>query len=122
MPVPFFTPLWSGENSKLRPRRHTIYTKQRSFLIGLAALAATALVVPVTPVAAQDTTDVYIVHGLNLDGQDAQTDGGTNVTVCANETELIADFEFGQIEKQVALPSGTAVKIEIYLGASVSCN
>ena len=70
---------------------------------------------------AQDTTDVFVVHGLNLDGQSAQADGGTNVTVCAGDTALIQDFEFGQIIGPVALPSGSAVPISVYLGAEVDC-
>jgi hypothetical protein len=90
-------------------------------LISLAALAG--LLLAGTSASAQDTTDVYVVHGLNLDGQTAQGDGGTNVTVCADDAAepLIADFEFGQIIGPVALPSGSAVNIDVYVGASQDC-
>jgi hypothetical protein len=95
--------------------------KRRSIFLGLLVLAAAALAIPVAPAGAQDTTDVYVVHGLNLADQNAQTDGGTNVTVCADDTELIADFEFGQINGPVPLPSGAAVNIDVYVGASQDC-
>lgn len=95
--------------------------KLRSILLAPVALLLAALVVPAGPAAAQDTTDVYVVHGLNLSGQDSQDDGGTNVTVCADDAELIADFQFGQIVGPVALPSGVAVSIDVWGGAGVDC-
>ena len=64
---------------------------------------------------------MFVVHGLNLDGQSAQADGGTSVTVCAGTDALIPDFQFGQIAGPVALPSGSAVPISVYLGAEVDC-
>ncbi len=94
--------------------------KSRSILAMLAAVALAVVLVPATA-NAQDTTDVYVVHGLNLSEQTAQGDGGTNVTVCADDTELIGDFTFGTITDAVALTSGTAVNIEVFLGAGVAC-
>ncbi|MCP4435984.1 MAG: DUF4397 domain-containing protein [Actinomycetia bacterium] len=92
-------------------------------LIATALTVAAVLTIALIsgPAGAQTTTDVYVVHGLNLDGQTAQTDGGTNVTVCANGAELIGDFEFGQIVGPTALTSGTAVDIVVYGGANVDC-
>ena len=78
------------------------------------------MLVPATA-GAQDTTDVFVVHGLNVGGQSAQADGGTNVTVCAGDTALIPDFEFGQIVGPVALPSGAAVGIQVYTNGGVDC-
>lgn len=94
--------------------------KFRTVLAALAAVTLAAVLVPATA-SAQDTTDVYVVHGLNLDGQTAQGDGGTNVTVCAGDTALIADFEFGQIVGPVALTSGDAVSLVVYGGGGVDC-
>ena len=94
--------------------------KFRSVLAAVAAVTLAVMLVPATA-GAQDTTDVFVVHGLNLDGQSAQADGGTNVTVCAGDSALIEDFEFGQIIGPVALPSGGAVPVVVYGGASVDC-
>ena len=95
--------------------------KFRSALVLVIGLVVVAFVMPASPARAQDTTDVYVVHGLNLGDQTAQGDGGTNVTVCADDAELIADFEFGQIAGPVALPTGTSVNIDVYGGASEDC-
>ncbi len=92
--------------------------KSRSILAVLAAVALAVVLVPATA-NAQDTTDVYVVHGLNLSDQTAP--GGTSVTVCADDTELINDFTFGTITPAVPLTSGTAVNIEVFLGASTPC-
>ena len=94
--------------------------KFRSVLAAVAAVTLAVMLVPATA-GAQDTTDVFVVHGLNLDGQSAQADGGTNVTVCAGDAALIEDFEFGQIIGPVELPSGGAVPVVVYGGASVDC-
>jgi hypothetical protein len=67
-------------------------------------------------------TNVYVIHGLNLDGQDAQSDGGTNVTVCAGGAELIGDFEFGDVVGPVELEALSTVDIEVFLGAGVACD
>ncbi len=101
------------------PRRVPIM-KFRSLLAAVAAATLAVVLVPATA-GAQDTTDVFVVHGLNVDGQSAQADGGTNVTVCAGDTALIPDFEFGQIVGPVALPSGAAVDIQVYTNGGVDC-
>jgi hypothetical protein len=90
----------------------------RRALIAIAAAALLAMVMPAVPVGAQATTDVYVVHGLNLDGQDSPDDGGTSVTVCAGgeNPPLIEDFQFGDVVGPVALPSGQAVPVEVYVG------
>lgn len=95
--------------------------KFRSILAAVAAATLAIVLVPATA-NAQDTTDVYVVHGLNLDGQTAQGDGGTSVTVCADDAELIGDFTFGTITDAVPLPSGSAVNIEVFVGAGVACD
>lgn len=68
------------------------------------------------------TSQVYAVHGLNLEGQTTQSDGGTAVTVCAGSTALDADFQFGEIAGPVPLPTGSAVSIQVYLGAGNDCS
>lgn len=95
--------------------------------ITVAAVAALALlVVPVTANAQSSppppTTDVYVVHGLNLGGQSTQAAGGTSVTVCAGGEQLIEDFQFGQVVGPVRLPSGAAVQVAVYAGAGVECD
>lgn len=92
-------------------------------LIAIAAAALLAVALPAVPVDAQATTDVYVVHGLNLDGQDSPDDGGTAVTVCAGgqNPPLIADFQFGDVVGPVALPSGQAVLVTVYDTAGVDC-
>ncbi|MCU0309317.1 MAG: hypothetical protein MUE36_00030 [Acidimicrobiales bacterium] len=65
--------------------------------------------------------DIYVVHGLNLDGQSAQGDGGTAVTVCADGDQLLTDFQFGDIAGPVALPWNAEVSVEVYVGADVAC-
>ena len=69
----------------------------------------------------QSVTDVYLVHGLNLDGQTAPTDGGSNVTVCSGDTSLIPDFQFGDIVGPVPMTSGEAVDVQVYVGADNDC-
>ena len=69
----------------------------------------------------QSVTDVYLVHGLNLDGQTAATDGGSSVTVCSGATSLIADFQFGDVVGPVPMTSGEAVDVQVYDGADNDC-
>jgi hypothetical protein len=76
-----------------------------------------ALALPATPVGAQATTDVYAVHGLNLDGQSSPDAGGTAVTVCAGTNEIAADFQFGDVIGPLALPTGAEVSLQVYVGA-----
>lgn len=94
----------------------------------IAVLAAAGLVTvtgisPVSAGAGGETTDVYAVHGLNLGGQTAQADGGTNVTVCAADTNpaLIGDFAFGDVVGPVPVPTGSSLPLTVYLGAGVDC-
>lgn len=69
----------------------------------------------------QSVTDVYLVHGLNLDGQTAATDGGSDVTVCSGDTVLVPDFQFGDVVGPVPLTSGEAVDVQVYAGADNDC-
>lgn len=69
----------------------------------------------------QSVTDVYLVHGLNLDGQATPTDGGTDVTVCSGDTSLVPDFQFGDVVGPVPLTSGQDVPVQVYVGADVDC-
>ena len=66
-------------------------------------------------------TPIYVVHGLNLDGQSAQSDGGTAVTVCAGGEQLLTDFQFGDIAGPVNLPVGADIPITVTVGADVPC-
>lgn len=75
------------------------------------------LPIPFVPNASQ----VFVVHGLNLDGQSAQTDGGTAVTVCAGGTQIISDFQFGDIAGPLPLPPGASIPITVTVGADVPC-
>lgn len=94
----------------------------RKPVLALAALAAlVAMLLPVSWSGAQDTTDVYVAHGLNLSDQGSADEGGTPVTVCADGTSLIDDFQFGDIVGPVALTSGVTVGINVYDGAGVDC-
>ena len=73
------------------------------------------------PSVEKGTASVYVVHGLNLDGQSAQSDGGTAVTVCAGDDQLLTDFQFGNIAGPVDLPFEAVVPITVYVGADVPC-
>ena len=64
---------------------------------------------------------IYVVHGLNLDGQSAQGDGGTAVTVCAGTDQLLTDFQFGNIAGPLSLPVGAEIPITVTVGADVPC-
>ncbi len=93
---------------------------RRLVLLAAGALLA-ALLLPLTPVAAGagGTTDVYLVHGLNLESQEGP--GGSAVTVCAGDARLVADFQFGDTAGPLALPTGIAVDVTVYLGGDVDC-
>ena len=86
---------------------------KRALMI-LAAAALLVVVTPSGPVGAQATTDVYVVHGLNTGGQSSPDDGGSNVTVCSGDTELLPDFQFGEIASPLALASGDDVPVQVY--------
>ncbi len=73
------------------------------------------------PVLEKGHAATYVVHGLNLDGQSAQGDGGTAVTVCAGGDQLLTDFQFGDIAGPVDLPWGAVIPIDVYVGADVAC-
>ena len=103
-------------------------------LVGSTSAGAAATTTPVVPIIQNipigslpvlvpvgASAAVYAIHGLNLDGQDAQSDGGTPVTVCADGATLIGDFQFGDIGGPVPLPYGADVNIAVYLGANVPC-
>lgn len=98
--------------------------KKRTVLAALAAIAAAALLLPTSSVGAQDngTAPVFILHGLNLDGQD--TPGGSNVTVCVGteDVPLIADFEFGEFFGPASLEIGSELDINVWGGADVPCD
>jgi len=57
----------------------------------------------------KDNTLIYVVHGLTLVGQSAQSDGGTAVTVCAGGDPLLTDFQFGDIAGPLELEIGTQI-------------
>lgn len=96
--------------------------------VSVGAQAATSPVVPLLqtidfPSLPEDgETNVYAVHGLNLDGQSLQTDRGTSVTVCAGGAPLIPDFQFGDVVGPVPLDTGDTVDIDVFVGAGVSCD
>jgi hypothetical protein len=88
-------------------------------LLALAALAAGTLVISGTPAGAQATTQVWVVHGLNWDGQSAP--GGTAVTVCVDGSLVDGDLQFGDIIGPLPLTSGETVNVEVFDGAGVDC-
>lgn len=71
----------------------------------------------------KSTAMIYLVHGLNLDGQNAQTDGGTAVTVCADGalTLRIADFQFGDIIGPIRPEKLAELDVTVFLGAGADC-
>ena len=103
----------------------------RKIALALALAVAAAGFAFVAPAAvdagAASTSDVYAVHGLNLDGQTAQGDGQTNVTVCQGDTNppLIPNFQFGEVGGPIPVPTGSAVTIKVWLqntpGTPVDC-
>lgn len=100
--------------------------RKTALVLALAVAAAgLALVAPAAVEAGLPTSDVYAVHGLNLDGQDEQGDGGTNVTVCTGDSVLVGDFQFGEVESLGALPTGASVPVQVYVqgtpGTPVDC-
>jgi hypothetical protein len=99
--------------------------------LGGGSVGAAATSTPVVPIVqtidlpetiVKQTALVYAVHGLNLDGQTAQTDGGTSVTVCDGATTVVPDFQFGDIAGPLEIPWGTAVDLKVFLGADADCN
>jgi hypothetical protein len=104
--------------------------------VGTGSVGAAATSTPVVPIVQTlglpldnvypSEAIVFVVHGLNLDGQDAQTDGGTPVTVCAGGAMLLTDLQFGDIAgpKQAAglqIAPGTEVDLTVFLGADADC-
>jgi hypothetical protein len=87
----------------------------RRALLVLSAAALLAVVAPSSPVDAQATTDVYVVHGLNTGGQSSPDAGGSNVTVCSDDETLLPDFQFGAVAGPLPLTSGEAVPIQVYV-------
>jgi len=123
-PAPF-VPHFPGVGGSRPACKERETMQKRTFSTRLAVIAgATALVaafaLPSTA-GAQDTTDVWVVHGLNLAGQDSVEDGGTNVTVCAGNEALIPDFQFGAVVGPVALPSGEPVNIRVLGEGGADC-
>jgi len=103
-------------------------------LVGSTSAGAAATTTPVVPIIQNisignlpvvvptvSVAQVYAIHGLNLDGQDAQSDGGTPVTVCKDGATLIGDLQFGDIGGPVNILQGADVNIAVYLGADVPC-
>jgi hypothetical protein len=74
------------------------------------------------PPQAPATAKVWVVHGLNLDGQSAQSDGGTAVTVCVGGDQVLGDFQFGDIAGPLTLDSGATVDVDVFGGAGVPCD
>jgi len=68
-----------------------------------------------------DSTDVYVVHGLNLDFQTSQGDGGTAVTVCSDGVSLVPDLEFGDVAGPLPVASDQDLLIRVYTGAGIDC-
>jgi hypothetical protein len=98
--------------------------------VGTGSVGAQATTTPIVPLVQTveltgenhgGSTQIYAVHGLNLAGQTAQSDGGTAVTVCAGSDQLIPDFQFGDIVSAGAIPVGTPLSITVLLGADVPC-
>jgi hypothetical protein len=42
--------------------------------------------------------------------------------VCADGTQLLGDFQFGDITPAVPLPVGTTIGIDVFVGAEVACD
>jgi len=99
---------------------------RKIIVVVVMALAAGAFVLVgpgSSPVDAGATTEVFAVHGLNLNGQTAQTDRGTPVTVCGGDDNppLISDFQFGDVVGPVPVPTGSSLRVKVYQGAGVDC-
>jgi hypothetical protein len=92
-------------------------------LMAVAALVA-AVAVPLAPVGAgageAATTDVYVLHGLNL-GPPDEGGGGTPVTVCTDEVTIDDDFQFGEILGPIPLETGVPVPVQVYPGENEPC-
>ena len=102
-----------------RPTRHTRLGRLLA-VVGVFALFAAGLFSAAPASTATVTTDVYVLHGLNLDGQTAATDGGTPVTVCNDLKTIVADFQFGDVIGPLALPSDVEINLQVYDGV-VDC-
>jgi hypothetical protein len=98
--------------------------------LGGGSVGAAATSTPVVPIVQtidlpayppKGDSAVFAVHGLNLDGQTAQTDGGTTVTVCAGGSPIDSNFEFGDIAGPLNLEIGAMLTIEVFLGADADC-
>jgi len=64
--------------------------------------------------------DVVLAHGINADGQSAQSDGGSTVTLCRNGSTFIGQFSFGDVIGPAQVESGI-VRLTAYDGPDVDC-
>ncbi len=67
------------------------------------------------------TTDLYLVHGLNLAFQTSQDERGDPVTVCTGPTSLVPDLPFGDVAGPVPVPTGHDLSVQVYPTANVDC-
>jgi hypothetical protein len=66
------------------------------------------------------SSDVVLAHGINTDGQSAQSEGGSTVTLCRDGSTFIGQFSFGDVIGPAAVEWGT-VRLTAYDGADVDC-
>lgn len=84
--------------------------KKRTSLATLAAVAAAALMLPSTPVAAQEGTTLHVVHGLEQ---------FPDVTVCIDD-EVAFEFSYGD-HREVPDVQGP-VDVSVWQGSNDSCS
>jgi hypothetical protein len=86
----------------------------------IAVLFAGALafaLAPASPTAAQDASQVYVVHAIDLESGV----GSTPVTVCVDGAQTLTDFRTGDVAGPLELPAGT-YNVQVFAGADVPCD
>lgn len=65
-------------------------------------------------------SDVVLAHGINADGQSAQSEGGSTITLCRDGSTFIGQFSFGDVIGPAQVEWGT-VRLTAYDGPEIDC-
>jgi hypothetical protein len=108
-------------------RMHTRRSWGRSLVGAFGVVAVVALrLVAATPASgatgqiSQAVADVYLVQGVDFDGQTGP-DVGSIVTVCSGDAALAPNFSYGSVIGPVRMTSGKDVSLQLYRGSEVDC-
>jgi hypothetical protein len=88
----------------------------KRFIAVLFAAALAFAFAPATPISAQETSRVYVVHAIDIGGGI----GGNAVTVCVDGDKALTGFETGDVSEPLEIPGGS-YDIAVILGADEDC-